>query len=210
MRALRVAVRSAPAGGHQRRTGKVQLFCSRSCSSQYPTERKLAALRVRHAVQRAGAAERRAQQVLNRADRDAAKRVAQLAVEAERLERLELLKRRQCQVCGTEFSPRIKRGHQVQLTCSSSCADKRDKAIRQARKRAGGGELVSPWKVFERDRWLCWICGSATSARYLAADPLSPTMDHVTPISRGGAHSYANIKCAHAICNARKSDALAA
>jgi 5-methylcytosine-specific restriction endonuclease McrA len=53
------------------------------------------------------------------------------------------------------------------------------------------------------------VCGQPGSC-YLCGDPLDQDthMDHVVPLSRGGAHSYANVLPAHEACNLRKSDRL--
>ena len=39
-------------------------------------------------------------------------------------------------------------------------------------------------------------------------EPLSPELDHIHPVSKGGAHSYANTQCLCRQCNAGKSDSL--
>jgi 5-methylcytosine-specific restriction endonuclease McrA len=32
------------------------------------------------------------------------------------------------------------------------------------------------------------------------------SLDHITPIARGGGHTRDNVQCSHWLCNARKSD----
>jgi 5-methylcytosine-specific restriction endonuclease McrA len=51
--------------------------------------------------------------------------------------------------------------------------------------------------VLARDHGLCAYCSKAAT-----------TMDHVTPRSRGGQHSWENIVAACQLCNARKDDHL--
>lgn len=51
--------------------------------------------------------------------------------------------------------------------------------------------------VYVRDGGICQLCG----------EPVSPgrmTMDHKTPLTRGGAHSLENLQLAHHSCNSRK------
>jgi 5-methylcytosine-specific restriction endonuclease McrA len=51
--------------------------------------------------------------------------------------------------------------------------------------------------VYVRDGGICQLCG----------EPVSPgrmTMDHKTPLTRGGAHSLENLQLAHRSCNSRK------
>ena len=100
--------------------------------------------------------------------------------------------------------------------CSSDCAD-RSEASREAkrtarlkgkaRKRAATVESVNPTRVFERDGWLCHLCGGKTDrAKRGTYHPKAPELDHIVPLAKGGAHSYANTACAHRKCNAAKSD----
>ena len=51
---------------------------------------------------------------------------------------------------------------------------------------------------------------AACETCYLCSDPLvgEVHVDHVIPLSKGGAHSYGNLKPTHARCNLRKSDLL--
>jgi 5-methylcytosine-specific restriction endonuclease McrA len=67
-------------------------------------------------------------------------------------------------------------------------------------------EPINRKKVFERDDWTCHICGESTSKSYDHADPWSPTLDHIIPISQGGPHLYENVALAHSYCNAVKCD----
>jgi 5-methylcytosine-specific restriction endonuclease McrA len=68
-------------------------------------------------------------------------------------------------------------------------------------------ELVDPIKVFERDGWRCQLCMRKTPARLRGSyDPRAPELDHIVPISKGGAHSYINTQCACRECNGKKLD----
>lgn len=67
-----------------------------------------------------------------------------------------------------------------------------------ARRRRSTDGPVDYAAVLDRDGMVCHIC-----------DDEIPSMDvlhfdHVIPLSRGGAHSYDNIKPSHASCNLRK------
>lgn len=63
--------------------------------------------------------------------------------------------------------------------------------------------------VFERDTWTCGICREPVAKDASPFDPLSATVDHIVPLSRGGEHTLANAQCAHLRCNSIKRDALA-
>ena len=77
---------------------------------------------------------------------------------------------------------------------------------RRARKMALPSEAVVPGRVYDRDGWKCGICGDAVDSGVAWPDPLSPSLDHVIPLARGGHHTYANAQLAHLVCNIRKSD----
>nr|DAF15281.1 MAG TPA: HNH endonuclease [Caudoviricetes sp.] len=52
----------------------------------------------------------------------------------------------------------------------------------------------------------CAICGQPVDMSLRYPDPLSPTVEHVTPRSRGGTDSLANLRVAHHTCNVRKGN----
>lgn len=52
-------------------------------------------------------------------------------------------------------------------------------------------------EVRNRDAETCYLCGEWVSVH-------EQSLDHVIPLSRGGAHAYSNIKLAHKVCNSRK------
>lgn len=66
-------------------------------------------------------------------------------------------------------------------------------------------EAVNRRKVFERDRWRCGICGMKVNKLLKGPHPMSPSLDHVIPMSRGGGHTYANTQCSHLQCNVIKN-----
>ncbi|WP_369598523.1 HNH endonuclease [Sinorhizobium meliloti] len=77
--------------------------------------------------------------------------------------------------------------------------------------RAAYVERVDPIKVFDRDKWKCQICGVKTPRKLRGTmDDRAPELDHVMPLSLGGAHSYMNTQCACRKCNREKSDTLPA
>lgn len=54
---------------------------------------------------------------------------------------------------------------------------------------------------------ICGICGAPVDKTLKAPDPLSPTIDHIIPIAKGGHPSdLANLQLAHRWCNRQKSD----
>jgi 5-methylcytosine-specific restriction endonuclease McrA len=77
-------------------------------------------------------------------------------------------------------------------------------ATRRARLRAVVAESFDPYEVFERDDWICGLCDGPIDPSAAYPDPMSPSLDHVVPVSRGGVHSRANCQAAHLVCNIRK------
>lgn len=115
---------------------------------------------------------------------------------------------RDCAVCGAAFTSQYTR-----VTCSPGCAevkrlaDKREhRHRRRARERGARTAPVVRYRIYERDRWRCYICRKKVRRSAIAPHPLAPTLDHVIPLSQGGAHEPANVRTAHFICNSRRGD----
>lgn len=81
---------------------------------------------------------------------------------------------------------------------------------RRAMKKGVDAESVVALDVYERDGWQCGVCGGDVDPALSWPDPLSASLDHVVPLSRGGAHNYANVQLAHLVCNERKGCQVAA
>jgi len=65
-------------------------------------------------------------------------------------------------------------------------------------------EDVESMAVYDRDGWACGICEIGIPRVTVWPHPLSPSLDHITAISRGGHHSYSNTQAAHLACNMSK------
>jgi 5-methylcytosine-specific restriction endonuclease McrA len=72
---------------------------------------------------------------------------------------------------------------------------------RRVRKHSGEYEKFDDREVFERDRWKCQICKRKVRRDVEWPHPLYPTLDHVVPVSEGGAHTRANARLACWECN---------
>lgn len=67
-------------------------------------------------------------------------------------------------------------------------------------------EPVDRAVVFERDGWTCGICALPVDPADKFPEPSSATLDHIVPVSRGGAHTLANVQTAHFYCNTAKGN----
>lgn len=65
-------------------------------------------------------------------------------------------------------------------------------------------EPVSYRYLHERDGGKCPFCHKRINLDLLYPDPLSPSVDHIIPLSRGGDDTRANKQLTHLVCNYRK------
>ena len=91
---------------------------------------------------------------------------------------------------------------------------KRDKRIKDR----DNVDTISLRELYERDEGICWLCGelcdyndkeyrvSESGHGYLATGPNYPSVDHIVPLSKGGTHTWSNVKLAHKRCNSKKCD----
>lgn len=72
--------------------------------------------------------------------------------------------------------------------------------VRLARLRGVSFESVDVVVLFERDGGICGVCGKRVYKN--ARDKMMrPGHDHILPISKGGANTYANSRLVHRRCN---------
>lgn len=63
--------------------------------------------------------------------------------------------------------------------------------------------------VYERFEGICQICGLPTDVNAREGRKIFgayPSIDHIIPVARGGAHSWDNVQLAHMACNVRKEN----
>lgn len=113
-----------------------------------------------------------------------------------------------CPVCGNTTSKR--------KYCSDRCAQRiynknKDVGRRNKIKAARVDKDISLDKLYRRDNGICYICGMKCEyddgvwrGDTFIAGNYYPSIDHVKPLSKGGVHSWDNIKLAHRICNSLK------
>lgn len=123
---------------------------------------------------------------------------------------------KKCPVCGETF-----KGNGNKYFCSEDCRTlhrKRQKSLSRVSKRFAGREIdktVTLDSLIKRDNNICYICGSPCDSNdfdiingYTVCGNMYPSIDHVIPASKGGTHTWDNVKLAHRICNSHKCDSL--
>lgn len=126
--------------------------------------------------------------------------------------KLEQLEFKVCPECSSLFVDKKRK------YCSDECSKKAlnrkvDKRIKKIKKIVVH-KNISLQRLFERDNGICYLCGEACDwndfkrdeNNYFIAGGSYPSIDHVVPISKGGLHSWDNVKLAHFYCNTLKSN----
>ena len=119
--------------------------------------------------------------------------------------------RRICKRCGAEFSPvRVN-----QLFCCPACEKKNNHEIndikRKRLEKKQNVDNISLNDVFLKYRGICYLCGGKCDYRAIRVvngvpHPLGdyPSREHIQPLSRGGQHTWSNVRLAHIRCNSSK------
>lgn len=103
--------------------------------------------------------------------------------------------------CGNllQWQPR-KRWQDRRTAVLAKCARRRMRMVNPD----GRVEAISVHEIAERDGWSCHLCSLPVDAGLKHPDPASASVDHVTPLSRGGEHTADNVRLAHLQCNVRR------
>lgn len=124
----------------------------------------------------------------------------------------------ECQECNWMFfTNRIDR-----KTCSVVCSNKRNNRIKEIKRREvirDNGKIdwdITLDKLIDRDNNICYICGGECDKEDYILDKDNnfivgsdyPSIDHVIPISKGGTHTWDNVRLAHHHCNSIKKDSI--
>jgi len=128
--------------------------------------------------------------------------------EQERKERLAAnFREGKCVVCGKAFTTY----NPLQKTCCSECGKKLSYARKQ--KRIPDEQVIDKditlEALYRRDSGVCYLCGGVcdwNDKKGNIVGGLYPSIDHIIPVSRGGLHSWDNVRLAHFQCNAKKSN----
>lgn len=136
--------------------------------------------------------------------------------EKKRIENERELSNHMCEECGIKFKAAFI-GHKY---CSKKCMNKYNDRVKKLRKRMrakSNGRFdndIGLGALIKRDKAKCHICNCKVDINDYTKDIDNnfivgsnyPSIDHVKPISKGGTHTWDNIKLAHHYCNTIKND----
>ena len=74
----------------------------------------------------------------------------------------------------------------------------------RARKHSVTIENFKNIEIYERDKWICQLCGKSVNKHLKRPDPFSPSLDHIIPLSKDGTHERKNTQLTHLLCNFKK------
>lgn len=124
------------------------------------------------------------------------------------------LELRFCKKCGNVFSVRSSSN---KVFCSRPCEQNYRHSIEDIKKKrvrkyiSAETDDISLWDVYKRDNGICYLCGEKCDPNdykwingHKNVYGNYPSRDHVKPISRGGLHSWDNVRLAHIKCNSAK------
>lgn len=119
---------------------------------------------------------------------------------------------RNCKCCNSIFIPKIR----SQIYCSVVCQKREDRKKKRDydRKRtlkAQRIDYIPLHGLYERDNGICYLCGEKcdfNAVKIINGVPYAlgdyPSRDHIKPLSKGGLHSWDNVRLAHIRCNSSK------
>jgi len=197
------------------RNAHIARFCSDECRSRSKGHMTLEEYKTLLDEQKAETRKRKAKE---RAERRKIREQEKRAEEKQKREQAKLIrdalfKKETCVVCGESFMTI----RSSQVTCSDKCS--RRWARRKKDKRINSDNCIDRditlRALFDRDNGRCYICGDECDWEdYKENDGnvcvgiTYPSIDHVIPLSKGGMHSWANVKLAHHYCNTIKNDTI--
>jgi 5-methylcytosine-specific restriction endonuclease McrA len=143
--------------------------------------------------------------------------------------------RRPCATCGLEFNARRREQlfcspgcHQRQTCICVDCGASFDGALSSAKRCAGcrairqrarfrqknavrrgsrvRGRRMTITELGDRDSWRCHLCRRRVNRNLRAGHRMSPSFDHLIPISAGGFDAPENLALAHLQCNTRRGN----
>ena len=184
-----------------------RIYCSKKCA--VIASRKYTSKQERKQAERQRAKERRKSEIEARQLQKAEERAIKIALLQEEKKRA---RTHSCIVCGN-LTTRPK-------YCSDKCCNNAGNNRRMNRRRAKINAAlidkdITLMDVYKNDMGVCYICGRSCSwddkiekNGTIICGQTYPSIDHVIPLSKGGMHSWGNVRLSCRECNWKKSDIL--
>lgn len=152
--------------------------------------------------------------------REEAEREARIKAEQRAIKQADLISRQMeerlaihvCKNCGTEYCIETT-GYNSKQYCSEKCMKrwvmriKNDRRIRRMKARQHDTDITLEL-LFKKDDGVCYLCGKQCDWNDVDADGNAqgnyPSIDHVRPLSKGGTHTWNNVRLACRSCNNAK------
>lgn len=144
-----------------------------------------------------------------KAERDRRKILKRKQAEEKRQKRIEQeAKKHECCVCGKiTTKPKY-----CSVECRNKAGNKRHETARRIRMQSRMVDKdITLRGLYRRDKGQCYICGLLCLwDDYIVVNGTTicgewyPSIDHVVPLSKGGDHSWKNVRLAHRRCNSMK------
>lgn len=136
----------------------------------------------------------------------------QFVRDARKLKRQTQVAMRKCSECESLFFT----ANAYQKFCSLECQQRsmnrksKDKRLHKIKERYIDSNIT--WqKLYEKEHGICYLCGKPVDINdyeyrgetFIAGNNY-PSIDHVVALSKGGTHSWDNVRLAHRLCNSLK------
>ena len=121
---------------------------------------------------------------------------------------------KKCLKCGKPFvADRLNSRY-----CSKECRLRMNDSIKEMKRRIvykdAQADNISLEVLYDRDDGKCWLCGKQTDWNdcetrqdgTFVVGYTYPSIDHIHPLSKGGTHTWDNVRLAHCRCNTLKSN----
>ena len=122
-----------------------------------------------------------------------------------------------CVDCGQVGGLAAKQQGPVRKRCQL-CKDHHEKELRNALKKSYDakkrgssdvdGDKITLARLLLRDGAVCRLCGLMTDHESEPQSATYPSVDHIVPLSQGGAHRWQNVRIVHRLCNTMRGNRL--
>ncbi|MEI3912750.1 MULTISPECIES: HNH endonuclease [Bacillus] len=113
-----------------------------------------------------------------------------------------------CKECSKWFSSTNKRKLYCSAECNSRYQDRKKDTLRRNRIKQNGKVdwSISIERLMKRDKGICYLCSKCVDINLNPNHDYYPSIEHIIPVSKGGTHTWDNVKLAHRKCNYLKSN----